>query len=199
MAPLSTFARLFTPHPCVGAALSITKLYYFIDSYLVFSLPWAIHRFFHSIRTSVTQTSDSFHGHVQGAEGTRLVCSLSLSLMFSSFLLFCLHLWLLSRLSHVCLLRIIHGLRRGHRGRSHDRGLVFGCVADGGVERHGVDAVFVGASRPWDRTSSAGTIYTRISPWLDTVDSAVAHDFRRVGRVRGGALGSRIVLVSWEI
>ena len=59
MAPLSTFARLFTPHPCVGAALSITKLYYFIDSYLVFSLPWAIHRFFHSIRTSVTQTSDS--------------------------------------------------------------------------------------------------------------------------------------------
>ena len=81
MAPLSTFARLFTPHPCVGAALSITKLYYFIDSYLVFSLPWAIHRFFHSIRTSVTQTSDSFHGHVQGAEGTRLVCFVSL--MFS--------------------------------------------------------------------------------------------------------------------
>ena len=98
-----------------------------------------------------------------------LFCSLSLSLMFSSFLLFCLHLWLLSRLSHVCLLRIIHGLRRGHRGRSHDRGLVFGCVADGGVERHGVDAVFVGASRPWDRTSSAGTIYTRISPRGSTV------------------------------
>ena len=59
-----------------------------------------------------------------------------------------------------------------------------------------MDAVFVGASRPWDRTSSAGTIYTRISPWLD---SAVAHDFRRVGRVRGGALGSRIVLVSWDL
>ena len=42
-------------------------------------------------------------------EGTRLVCfvhSLFLSLMFSSFLLFCLHLWLLCRLSHVCLLRI---------------------------------------------------------------------------------------------
>ena len=28
--------------------------------------------------------------------------------------------------------------------------------------------------------------------------SAVAHDFR-LGRVRGGALGSRIVLVSWDL
>ena len=65
---------------------------------------------------------------------------------------------------------------------------------DGGGESS--DTEWMQASRPWDRTSSAGTIYTRISPWLD---SAVAHDFRRVGRVRGGALGSRIVLVSWEI
>ena len=31
-----------------------------------------------------------------------------------------------------------------------------------------------------------------------THDSAVAHDFR-LGRVRGGALGSRIVLVSWDL
>ena len=35
-----------------------------------------------------------------------------------------------------------------------------------------------------------------LAVWLDR---AVAHDFRRVGRVRGGALGSRIVLVSWDL
>ena len=39
-------------------------------------------------------------------------------------------------------------------------------------------------------------LYSDLAAWLD---SAVAHDFRLVGRVRGGALGSRIVLVSWEI
>ena len=39
---------------------------------------------------------------------------------------------------------------------------------------------------------------SRFSPWLDTRQRAVAHDFR-LGRVRGGALGSRIVLVSWDL
>ena len=57
--------------PDVGAALSITTLYSFIDSYLFFSLSWAIHRFFHSIRTSVTQTSDSLPFRTRVRPATR--------------------------------------------------------------------------------------------------------------------------------
>ena len=58
--------------PDVGAALSITTLYYFIDSYLFSPYPGlCIHRLFHSIRTSVTQTSDSLPFRTRVRPATR--------------------------------------------------------------------------------------------------------------------------------
>ena len=57
--------------PDVGAALSITRRFILLLILTLFSLPWAIHRFFHSIRTSVTQTSDSLPFRTRVRPATR--------------------------------------------------------------------------------------------------------------------------------
>ena len=59
--------------PDVGAALSITTLYYFIDSYLFFSLPWAMYPSILSLHSHLchTDTSDSLPFRTRVRPATR--------------------------------------------------------------------------------------------------------------------------------